>query len=139
MTNEINMRFLSKKENIGIIRNMIGTILALKDTTLSFINETKVMVSEAITNAIVHGYQGREDETVELNIKYDDEEISFIILDNGIGIADVELAREPLYSSKKDDERSGLGFTIMEMFCDKFEVFSEEMKGTKIILTKRWQ
>ncbi len=138
MFNEIHMKFVSKRGNIGIIRNVVSAIVVDSNPTITFLNELKTVISEAITNAIVHGYDNQEDKYVEMKVMVDDEKVTCDIIDYGKGIADIEQAKEPLFSTKKDEERSGLGFTIMELFCDSFEVESELGKGTKLHFSKKW-
>ncbi|MDE7100557.1 MAG: anti-sigma F factor [Anaeroplasmataceae bacterium] len=138
MYNEIQMKFISKRSNIAIIRNVVSAIVLDSNPTITFINELKTVVSEAITNCIVHGYDNIEDKYIDLFIQVDDQKVTCDIIDYGNGIEDIEKAREPLFSTKKDEERSGLGFTIMEMFCDEFIVESEIGKGTKLHFTKIW-
>ncbi len=138
MYNEIKMKFISKRSNIAIIRNVVSAIIVENNPTITFINELKTVISEAITNAIVHGYDNQEDQYVSMNVMVDDEKVQIEIEDFGKGIADVEQAREPLFSTKKDEERSGLGFTIMELFCDEFSVESKVNEGTRLKLIKKW-
>ncbi len=138
MDNIIKMTFLSKRCNIAAIRNMLGALIVENNPTITFINELKTVVSEAVTNAIVHGYDNRENEYVDLNIEITAEKIIIDIIDNGKGIEDIEKAKEPLYSSKADEERSGLGFTIMELFSDKLEIESKVNQGTKLHIEKNW-
>ncbi len=138
MENEVRMTFLSKRCNIAVIRNMLGAMLVENNPTVTFINELKTVVSEAITNAIVHGYDNREDQYIEMNVFVKPEMVCIDILDKGVGIEDISLAREALYSTKADEERSGLGFTIMEMFCDNLVVESKPGEGTYLHLEKKW-
>jgi len=138
MENEIKMTFLSKKCNIAVIRNMLGAMLVDNNPTITFINEVKTIVSEAVTNAIVHGYENMDDKYIDINIKVDSSCISIDIIDCGIGIDDVEKAKEALFSTKSDEERSGLGFTIMEMFSDKMDVISKPNEGTHLHIEKKW-
>lgn len=138
MDNEIKLSFLSKRENITIIRNMIGAMILENNPTVAFVNEIKTIVSEAITNCIVHGYNAEEDKYIDINIYLKKDCISMDIIDKGIGIEDVEEAKMPLFSTKHDEERSGLGFTIMEMFCDEFIVESKPGEGTYIHFEKKW-
>lgn len=138
MYNEIRMRFISKRGNIAIIRNAVSALIIDSNPTITFLNELKTVISEAITNCIVHGYDNNEDKYVEMNVFVDDEKVSCDIIDYGKGIEDIAQAREPLFSTKKEEERSGLGFTIMEMFCDTFEVESKLGEGTKIHFSKNW-
>ena len=138
MENEIRMTFLSKRCNISVIRNMIGALIVDNNPTITFINELKTVTSEAITNAIVHGYNNSEDKYIDLNVFIKSEKIVIEIIDKGIGISDINLAREPLYSTKHDEERSGLGFTIMELFSDNLVIESKVNEGTYIKFEKKW-
>lgn len=138
MHNEVFLKFMSKKENISIIRNTITALLLEKNPTITFINELKTVVSEITTNCIVHGYDGEENNFIEIFVVLDDEKLSCLIKDFGNGIEDINKAKEPLFSTKKEEERSGLGFTIMEMFTDSLVVNSELNKGTDIYFEKNW-
>jgi stage II sporulation protein AB (anti-sigma F factor) len=117
---------------------MLGAMLVEYNPTLTFVNELKTVVSEAVTNCIVHGYEGKNDMLVDMKIVIDANQIAIDIIDYGIGIEDIKKAKEPLFSTKHDEERSGLGFTIMELFCDKLIVESKLNEGTKIHLEKNW-
>ncbi len=138
MHNVIKLSFLSIKANISVIRNMLGAMLVEYNPTLTFVNELKTVVSEGITNSIVHGYDCQMDKLIDMKIEIDLKCVSIDIIDYGCGIEDVEKAREPLFSTKCDEERSGLGFTIMELFCDKLIINSQVGKGTSIHLEKNW-
>lgn len=138
MYNEMKVKFLSKLENVTLARTLAVGFLVDLDLSLNTINEIKTVISEAVTNAIVHGYLGKDTEYVELNMSYDEASVQIEIVDNGVGILDIEKAREPLYSSKVDEERAGLGFTIMEVFTDNLEVDSTINKGTKVLMTKKY-
>ncbi len=138
MYNEIQMKFISKRCNISIIRNVVSAIIIDHNPTITYLNELKTVVSEAITNCIVHGYDNQEDKYIDMKVIVDETKVTCDIIDYGKGIEDINQAREPLFSTKKDEERSGLGFTIMEMFCNDFEVESELGKGTKLHFTKNW-
>ena len=138
MENEIKMTFLSKRCNISVIRNMIGAMLVENNPTITFINELKTVTSEAITNSIVHGYNNSEDEYIDLNIFIKKDKVIIEIIDKGIGIPDINKAKEPLYSTKHDEERSGLGFTIMELFSDDLVIESKINEGTYIKFEKKW-
>ncbi len=138
MENEVRMTFLSKRTNIAVIRNMLGAMLVDNNPTITFINELKTVVSEAITNAIVHGYDNNEDKYIDMNIFVKADKVIIEIMDKGVGIEDIDLAREALFSTKADEERSGLGFTIMEMFCDNLIVESKKNEGTFLHFEKKW-
>ena len=134
----MSLRFISKRNNIIIVRNMVGAMLVDHNPTLTFLNEMKTILSEAITNCIVHGYQNQEDKYIDMKIVLDDTKVSVSIEDYGVGIEDVHQAREPLFTTKQEEERSGLGFTIMEMFSDYMEVESTVGKGTRLYFEKNW-
>lgn len=138
MENEVRMTFLSKRCNIAVIRNMIGAMLVENNPTVTFINELKTVVSEAVTNAIVHGYENKEDKYIDVDVYVKQDKVVIDVIDKGIGIADIDQAREALFSTKSDEERSGLGFTIMELFCDNLVVESKVNEGTYIHLEKKW-
>ncbi|MDE7264446.1 MAG: anti-sigma F factor [Anaeroplasmataceae bacterium] len=138
MYNEIHMKFISKRSNIGIIRNAVAALIVESNPTITFLNELKTVISEAITNCIVHGYDNKEDQYIDMIVQVNDENVTCEIVDYGKGIENIEQAREPLFSTKKEEERSGLGFTIMEMFCDTFLVESIVNQGTKLHFTKKW-
>ena len=138
MYNEIKSTFSAKIENVMLARTIGIAFLVEVDLTLNFVNEVKTVISEAITNAIVHGCLSNENKVVQLNMSYDDVNIYIEVIDKGVGIADIEKAREPLFSTKVDEERAGLGFTIMEVFTDKLEVRSRVGDGTKVIMVKKY-
>ena len=132
------IKFISKRSNISVIRNIVSAIVLDYNPTITYLNELKTVVSEAVTNCIVHGYNNEEDKFVDVTIKIQEDGVYGEIVDYGCGIEDIEQAKEPLFSTKKAEERSGLGFTIMEMFCDEFNVESKKNEGTKIIFFKKW-
>ncbi|MGM9970243.1 MAG: anti-sigma F factor [Anaeroplasma sp.] len=138
MENEIRMTFLSKRCNIAVIRNMLGAMLVDNNPTIAFINELKTIVSEAVTNCIVHGYNNDETKYIDLNIYIKNDMVALDIIDKGVGIENVEKAREALYSTKSDEERSGLGFTIMDLFSDLLIVKSAPGEGTYLHIEKKW-
>ena len=136
--NKMTSRFLSKSSNEGLSRIMITGFIMPYNPTVEEIADVKTAVSEAVTNSIVHAYKNREDGIVELKSTYcDDGTLTITIRDFGCGIEDVEQAKKPLFTTDKENERSGMGFSIMESFCDKMKVTSIVGKGTKVILTKK--
>lgn len=136
--NEVRMSFSAILDNVNFARGVIIGFLMNTDTEMPFINEIKTVISEAVTNSIIHGYNEDSSKFVFLNIKYDDEMVYAEVIDYGIGIEDIEKAREPLYTTMIDEERAGLGFTIMEVFTDELTVESSLNKGTKITFKKRF-
>ena len=133
--NETRVFFTSKSENERFARLFVTGFLTPLDPTVSEITEIKTAVSEAVTNAIIHGY-AEQIGNVELFCAYKENKIYLEVADNGSGIENITLAREPLYTSKPDMERSGMGFTIMEAFMDHIHIESETGNGTRIYMEK---
>ena len=134
--NSMRVEFPNNSDNERFARSVAAAFVLELDPTVDQLSEIKTAVSEAVTNAIIHGYDGTDGiVTMEGNI-YDDT-VEFRISDNGVGIPDIRRAREPLFTGKPEMERSGMGFTIMETFMDAMEVESEVGKGTKITLSKQ--
>ena len=133
--NEARVYFASKSENERFARLFVSGFLTPLDPTVSEITEIKTAVSEAVTNAIIHGYEEKRGK-VELFCAYVKNKVYIEIADKGSGIENITLAREPLYTSKPEMERSGMGFTIMETFMDRIHIQSEEGNGTRIFMEK---
>lgn len=134
--NYMKLEFLSKSNNESFARVVVAAFAAQLDPTLEELSDIKTAVSEAVTNAIIHGYEyGEGLITIESSIKED--KIEILIKDSGKGIGDLEEAMEPFYTSKPDLERSGMGFTVMETFMDTLTVNSSKEEGTIIKMTKR--
>lgn len=130
------IEFLSSSSNEGFARGAAACFAARMDPTLDELNDIKTAVSEAVTNAIIHGYPDRLGRVVmKLCIKEQDI-LEITVRDWGVGIPDVEKAREPMYTTG-NEERSGMGFTIMESFMDTLRVRSAPGKGTAVIMKKR--
>lgn len=136
--NKIKIEFEGKSQNEGFARVAIAAFASQLDPTLDEITDVKTAVSEAVTNSIIHGYEGKKEGIVSIEAELFQNEITIIISDFGKGIKDVEKAREPLYTSRPDLERSGMGFTVMETFMDSIEVTSKEGEGTRIVLKKKF-
>lgn len=136
---QMEITFKSELEAIPNLRGMIASLILNKNQTISFINEVKTIVSEGITNAIIHGYNENNDKDIKLRIKFDDEGLYIEIEDYGIGIENISQAREVLFSTMKSKDRSGLGFTIMELFSNQFDVISEKGVGTILKIFKAWE
>jgi stage II sporulation protein AB (anti-sigma F factor) len=133
--NETRVFFASKSENERFARLFVSGFLTPLDPTISEMTEIKTAVSEAVTNAIIHGY-AEQIGNVELFCAYKENKIYLEVADNGSGIENITLAREPLYTSKPDMERSGMGFTTMESFMDHIHIESETGNGTRIYMEK---
>ncbi len=134
--NEAKLTFLSRSANEGFARTAAACFAAQLDPTLDEVNDIKTAVSEAVTNCIVHAYPDTLG-TVTLRLRlFSDNTLEIMVKDSGVGIADVEKARKPLYTTGGDD-RSGMGFTIMESFMDTLKVRSTPGKGTTVTMRRR--
>ena len=133
--NEMTIQFKAISENEAFARVVAATFVSQLNPTVSDITDIKTAVSEAVTNAIIHGYENKEG-IVTLFCGYIEDKVSVIVTDKGKGIKDIEQARQPLYTSKPELERSGMGFTVMETFMDDMTIESVEGVGTKITMTK---
>ena len=133
--NEMKLEFLSKSNNEAFARITVAAFVASLDPTIEEISDIKTAVSEAVTNSIVHGYEDRIG-IINLRCKIIDRDVIIEISDNGKGIENIEMAKQPLYTSKPNLERSGMGFTIMESFMDDLNVESVLGLGTKITMKK---
>ncbi|WP_299088207.1 anti-sigma F factor [uncultured Metabacillus sp.] len=136
MKNEMNLQFSALSQNESFARVTVAAFIAQLDPTMDELTEIKTVVSEAVTNAIIHGYENDPNGIVYISVTLEDGVIHMTIRDEGIGIPDVDEARQPLYTTKPELERSGMGFTIMENFMDEISVESLETKGTTVRLTK---
>lgn len=134
--NEMKLEFKSKTSNEAFARITVAAFVSGLDITIDDLSDIKTAVSEAVTNSIIHGYDN-EDGIVKINARIFADTLEIEIIDNGKGIEDIELARKPLYTSKPDLERSGMGFTIMESFMDDIKVQSLVGLGTKITMKKK--
>lgn len=135
LKNSMRVEFSAISENERFARGVAAAFVLDLDPTLDQISEIKTAVSEAVTNAIIHGYDKKEGKVVLEGIIYEDC-VEFTVSDEGVGISDIRRARKPLYTGKPEDERSGMGFTIMETFMDSVDVESEVGCGTRVIMTK---
>jgi stage II sporulation protein AB (anti-sigma F factor) len=134
--NMMKLEFMSKSQNEGFARVAVAAFVSQLDPTIEELTDVKTAVSEAVTNCIIHGYGNDEKGIVKIEASIENNETTIIIEDNGVGIENVEVARQPLYTSRPDLERSGMGFTVMETFMDNLIIESEKGKGTKITMKK---
>ncbi|EMS69471.1 anti-sigma F factor [Ruminiclostridium cellobioparum] len=135
LINEMKLEFMSKSNNEAFGRIVAAAFASQLDPTVEELADIKTAVSEAVTNAIIHGYENNSG-IVRMVCRLYNDGIEIVISDEGKGIEDVELARQPLYTSKPDMERSGMGFTVMESFMDRVDIVSEPDKGTTVTLFK---
>lgn len=136
MDNRIRIFMQSRSVNESFARIAVSAFVAPLDPTVAELTDIKTAVSEAVTNAVIHGYEHAEGE-VAMTFTIEDSILTIEIADEGVGIEDIGTARTPLYTSKPDQERSGMGFTVMETFMDTVEVRSEKGRGTVVVMTKK--
>lgn len=135
--NRMKLQFLNRSENESFARAAVAAFVASLDPTVEELTEIKTAVSEAVSNAIIHAYSEDEEGWVTMDCSVEDDgRVTITVADAGIGIEDVALAREPLYTTSPGEERSGMGFTVMESFMDKVDVESEPGQGTKVTMIK---
>lgn len=136
--NFMSVQFIAKSQNESFARIAVASFVSQLDITMEELEEIKTVVSEGVTNAIIHGYEDQPDGIVHISVSIDDEGlVELVIQDRGKGIEDVNQAMQPLFTTKPELERSGMGFTIMENFMDSLEVVTALGQGTTIRMTKR--
>lgn len=135
--NEVKINFISRSINERFSRLAVSGFFSELDPTVEELTDIKTAVSEAVTNAIVHGYKNRLG-SVMMTLRILEDGVAYIkIRDNGQGIEDVKQAMTPLFTTAPEDERAGLGFAVMQSFMDKVKVWSSLNKGTTVVMTKR--
>ena len=135
MKDQMKIEFPANSAYESFARVTVAAFISRLDPTISEINEVKTAVSEAVTNCIIHGYEGRGG-TIYIGCEVNDRTVKIIVSDKGKGIENIERARTPLFTTNPDGERSGMGFTVMETFMDTVEVKSLPTVGTKITMYK---
>ncbi|MDE3839467.1 anti-sigma F factor [Bacillus methanolicus] len=136
MKNEMHLQFSALSQNESFARVTVAAFIAQLDPTMDELTEIKTVVSEAVTNAIIHGYENDPKGIIYISVSIEDRIVEMTIKDEGVGIKDIEEARQPLFTTKPELERSGMGFTIMENFMDEVEIYSQPGSGTEIRLRK---
>ncbi len=134
--NSMKVEFPNQSDNERFARTVAAAFVLELDPTIDELSEIKTAISEAVTNAIIHGYD-KSDGIVTMEGTIFDDTVEFVISDSGVGIPDIRRAREPLFTGKPEMERSGMGFTIMETFMDSIDVESEVGKGTRITMSEK--
>lgn len=134
--NEMKLEFLSKSNNEAFARIAVAAFVSQLDPTIEELADIKTAVSEAVTNAIIHGYEEKEG-MVKIVCKLISNSVVIEVSDTGKGIENIELAKQPLYTSKPNLERSGMGFTIIESFMDEMKIESVVGLGTKVTMKKK--
>ena len=136
MNNYMKLEIPAKSTNEAFVRATIGAFASQIDPTIEELSDIKTAVSEGVTNAIIHGYESLGG-VINVICRIEESIIEIVITDFGIGISDIEKAREPLYTSKPDEERSGMGFTVMETFMDTLIIESKAGEGTRLTMRKK--
>lgn len=134
--NKMSMMFYAMSENESLARLSVAGFVARLDPTVEELSDIKTAVSEAVTNCIVHAYE-EENGPIYLECEIKDRELTVLVRDEGVGIDDISLAMEPMYSTRPDEERSGMGFAFMEIFMDDLRVYSGPGLGTIVIMKKK--
>ena len=134
LDNKISIEFQSLSQNEGFARVAISAFIAQLDPTIDEMADVKT----AVTNSIIHGYENKKDGIIRIEACISGNNVIIKVIDYGKGIIDVEKVMEPLYTSRPDLERSGMGFTVMDTFMDTLQVTSEEGKGTTVIMSKKF-
>lgn len=136
MNNEMTLAFVAIEENEALARMAMTCFITPLDPTLEEISEFKTIVSEAVTNAIIHGYECDGRSLVTVHATIEGHKVTMTVSDEGAGILDLEQAMEPMFTTRPYMERSGMGFTIMESFSDSLSVESDFGKGTVVRFEK---
>lgn len=136
MKNNMEIKFSALSQNESFARVTVAAFIAQLDPALDELTEIQTVVSEAVTNSIIHGYENDPNGVVYISVMIEGDVVELIFRDEGLGIEDVGEATQPLYTTKPELERSGMGFTIMENFMDEMHVISHKGEGTIIRLKK---
>lgn len=134
-TNEMELIFDGKSINEGFARVAVAAFMTQLNPTLEEVADVKTAVSEAVTNAIIHGY-GKQEQKIWIRCRLENNCLYIEVEDHGVGIADVKEAMQPLFTTRPELERSGMGFSFMEAFMDEIDVFSQVGKGTLVKMKK---
>lgn len=139
VTNEMRIEFAAISDNESFARMAIASFITPLNPTLEELSDVKTAISEAVTNAVIHGYENRGslEDKVRMNCRLFGDVLEVEVTDRGVGISDIKRAMEPLYTSKPELERSGMGFAFMEAFMDNLEVQSEPDAGTSVKMYKK--
>ena len=135
MENKVKLELMSKSSNEAFARIAVAAFVSQLDPSIEEIADIKTAVSEAVTNCIIHAYEEKEG-IIYVTCTLKNREVTVEVKDNGIGIENIDMAKEPLYTSKPELERSGMGFTIMDSFMDEMKIESIVGMGTKVTMKK---
>ena len=134
--NKFSMKLLAKTGNESFARSCVSAFCLELNPSLEEVNDIKTAVSEAVTNCIVHAYGGQECKYIDISVSLENQKAEIIIEDEGCGIADVDKAVQPFFTTKPEQERSGMGFTLIQTFMDKVDIISQKDKGTRVVMQK---
>ncbi len=134
--NEIEIQFLSQSVNEAFARTAVSAFFSQLDPTMEALYDIKMAVSEAVTNSIIHGYEGNKEGKVTIRCAYEDQKVSVEVIDKGKGIPNVDEAMTALYTTSEEDDRAGLGFTVMQSMMDEVFVESKVGEGTSVKMKK---
>ena len=134
--NEMELKFKANLVNESLARNAVISFISFLNPTMEQISELKTIISEAVSNAIIHGYKLNSERDVLIKATVDQETLSLAVIDYGVGIADIELAKKPNFTTRPDLERAGMGLSIIESLADEFEIKSVVGMGTKLLIKK---
>ncbi|NBI30408.1 anti-sigma F factor [Chengkuizengella marina] len=137
VNNYMALQFMSKSENEAFARITVAAFVSQLDPQVNELTDIKTVVSEAVTNSIIHGYENKPEGMISITAKIEEDTVYITVEDEGLGIENLDEAIQPLFTSKPELERSGMGFTIMENFMDEVEINSTLGKGTKVTMMKR--
>lgn len=135
-SNNMSVFFDAKSENERLARMLVAAFVVDLNPSMDILEDVRTAVSEAVTNAVVHGYEGMEPGKVEMICRRQDRKLTIVVRDKGVGMENVAEAMKPFYTSKPRMERSGMGFTFMETFMDQIQVSSSPGKGTEVLMEK---
>lgn len=135
--NEVKFSVPSLSVNESVARAVVSSFLIQADPSVEELSEIRTVISEAVTNAVVHGYRNLKG-IIEITVRFlRDREVYIKVRDRGCGIEDIERAMQPLFTTAPEEERSGLGFSVMQSFTDSLKVKSQSGKGTTVIMRKK--
>lgn len=136
INNRMELKILSKSQNEAFARTVVAAFVSQLDPTIDELADIKTAVSEAVTNCIIHGYEENEDNIIQIVCEINENNVEIHVKDEGKGIEDLDSAMQPLFTTRPDLERSGMGFTVMQTFMNDVIVLSKKGKGTEVILKK---
>lgn len=137
MKNELKIEISALTANDAFVRSTVAAFCLPLNPTVDQIEDIKTAVSEAFTNSVIHGYESDAEKKVEISARLDVDELEIIVVDRGCGIKDVKTAIQPFFTTKPEQERSGMGFTLMSTFMDRMDVTSAPGEGTRVVMAKK--